>query len=394
MRTEVGASWLLFVLGISSAAASGCQADETITAEQRELLQTLGPLGDLPPSRSNAVADDPDAIDLGEWLFHDKQLSFAGAQMSCIDCHQPPLGWSDDRQLSRMANGNDSPRHSQTLTNVAYQPYMFWNGRSDSLWAQAFKAMIAVHGIGMDKAATVNMLRASADYPDLYAEVFGELPDIEALAADPNIGEEQLAEIIDEVLVNCAKAIEAYERTLISRDSLLDQWIAGSEDALSEAQKRGAALFVGKGGCIECHSGPNLSDGWFHNIGLAPGSDDVSAEEGLAITIADALNVAGQWSDDPDWGAARIAELEQRVAAAGNALVGAHKTPTLRDVVQRPRFGHNGDVQTLEEWIARYSTAKIDPGTVGTLDPVYVPRNLSAAEIADLVEFLDALSSE
>ncbi|HLT35427.1 MAG TPA: cytochrome c peroxidase [Enhygromyxa sp.] len=390
MRRAFGSSAVL--LGLL--ALGGCQQpDETIDAAQRERLMTLGPLDAPPASRSNAVADDEAAAELGAWLFNDDGLSLTGTLMSCIDCHQPALGWSDDRTLSRMANGNDSPRHSQTLTNVAYQPLMFWNGRSDSVWAQAFKAMVAVHGL--DKQTAVAYLHATADYPVLYAEVFGELPDVEALAADPEVTEEQLAEIVDEVLVNCAKAIEAFERTLISTNSPLDQWIAGNEDALTEQQKRGAALFVGKGGCIECHSGPNLSDGWFHNIGLAPGTDGVTAEAGLAATIADAtFNTAGKWSDDPEWGAEQIAALEQRVAAAGDALIGAHKTPTLRDVAMRPRFGHNGDIDSLTEWIARYSTARVDSGAVGTVDPAYVPRNLSDAEIADLVAFMDALTGD
>lgn len=381
-------------VALAIVALGGCQTDEpTITAEQRELLMTLGPLEAPPPSRSNAVADNEAAVELGAWLFNDDALSMTGVQLSCLNCHLPALGWSDDRRLSRMANGNDSARHSQALTNVAYQPFMFWNGKSDSLWAQAFKALVAVHGI--DKQAAVAYLRANEEYPVLYAELFGELPDVEALAADPNIGEDELALIVDEVLVNCAKAIEAFERTLISTNSPLDQWIAGNEDALTEQQKRGAALFVGKGGCIECHSGPNLSDGWFHNIGLAPGTDGVTAKEGLEITIADAtLNVAGPWSDDPEWGAEQIAELQQRVAEAGDALIGAHKTPTLRDVALRPRFGHNGDVESLAAWIGRYSTARVDAGAVGTVDPAYVPRNLDDAEIADLVAFMDALTGD
>lgn len=376
-------------------ALAGCQpTDDTISDAQREQLMTLGPLEAPLASRSNAVADDPAAAELGLWLFNDDSLSASGTQIACESCHQPALGWSDDRPLSAGADGNDLARHSQTLTNVAYQPYMYWNGRADSPWAQAFKALVGgAHSI--DKQQVVAYLRTAPDYPALYAEVFGELPDLDALLADPNLTEEELTEILDEVLVNCSKAIEAYERTLISTNSPLDQWIAGNEDALSEQQKRGAALFVGKGGCIECHSGPNLSDGWFHNIGLAPGIDGVTAEAGLATTIADTtLNVAGKWSDDPEWGAEQIAKLEQRVAKAGDALIGAHKTPTLRDVALRPRFGHNGDVESLEAWIARYSTARADEGAVGELDPAYVPRNLSDSEIADLVAFMDALTGD
>lgn len=373
-------------------AVVGCQADETISEAQRELLETLGPLDAPPPSRSNAVADDPNAVELGAWLFFDDNLSMDGAGVSCASCHQPALGWGDDRQYSINANDSSSARHAQPLTNVGQQEFFFWAGRADSLWAQAFKVLLGgPHSI--DKQAAVIYLRNSADYPGLYEPVFGPIPDIEALLADPDVSSEEIDLVLDEVLINCAKAMEAFQRRITSTNSALDRWIEGEEDALTEQQKRGAALFVGKGGCIECHSGPNLSDGWFHNVGLAPGTDGVTAEAGLVSIVEDEeLNSAGPWSDDPEWGAQKVAALSQRIASAGDSLVGAHKTPTLRDVNLRTRFGHNGDVQSLTTWIRRYSTAQVDSGAVGTPDPAYVARNLSDADIADLVAFMDALT--
>lgn len=380
----------LALVGLVIGSLAACQPDPTISEAQREQLMTLGPLDEVPPSPSNAVANNQAAVELGAWLFNDNNLSLAGTKIACADCHQPALGWSDDRALSPNFLDDDSARHSQTLTNVAYQRFMFWNGKSDSLWAQAFKAIVNVHGI--DKQQTIAYLATDEDYPGLYEPVFGPLPNLDELIA-MGTPPDEIDEIIEDVLINCAKSIAAFERTLVSTNSPLDQWIAGDDDALTKQQARGAALFVGKGGCIDCHSGPNLSDGWFHNIGLAPGSDDVTAEAGLALTVADTLlNVAGKHSDDPDWGAAQIADLQQKLTAAGDALVGAHKTPTLRDVALRPRFGHNGQVETLTAWIGRYSTAHVDAGAVGTVDPAYVPRNLSDNDIADLVAFMDALT--
>jgi cytochrome c peroxidase len=373
---------------------AGCQADETISEAQREQLMTLGPLGDMPPSPSNAVADDPTAVELGAWLFGDDDLSLEGARVSCADCHQPALGWGDDRQFSTNADGSESARHAQVLTNVGYQQYFFWAGRADSLWAQAFKVLLgSPHSI--DKVHIVTYLRTSPNYPPLYEPLFGPIPDIQAMIDSDEVSQAEIDETLDEVLINCAKAMEAFQRRLVSRNSALDRWIEGDEDALTEQQKRGAALFVGKAGCIDCHSGPNLSDGWFHNIGLPPGADDVTAEAGLASIVADTeLNSAGKWSDDPEWGAAQIVDLEQRLSASGGSLRGAHKTPTLRDVVLRTRLGHTGDVESLTAWIRRYSSAQIDPGAVGTPDPAYVARNLSDAEIADLVAFMDALTGD
>lgn len=372
----------LVLLGLTVPMA-GCPSDDGIlTEEEEDALRTLGPIGEPPPSPSNAWADDPAAIELGAWVFGDERIAKPDEELACADCHQPALGWSDDLAVSKTANDTDTPRHSQTLTNIAWQEYMFWNGRSDSMWAQAFKAINAVHAI--DKVDVVTYMASNPDYVERYVPLFGEFP------ADPGAASE--AEL-DAVLINCSKALEAFQRTLVSVNSPVDQYIAGDASALSDQELRGAKIFVGKGGCINCHSGPNLSDNWFHNIGLAPGADGVDASGGLAATLGDTeLNVAGPWSDDPDWGADQIALLQQRVDAAGDDLIGAHKTPTLRDVNLRVRFGHNGDVQSLRAWIERYRDATVDPGAVGTVDEFYVPRDLSDDDITDLIAFLDALT--
>ncbi|MFV8751900.1 cytochrome-c peroxidase [Nannocystaceae bacterium ST9] len=355
--------------------------DEGLSPLEVAKLEELGPLGARPASPSNAVADDERAVALGQGLFFDPELSKVGSGIACVDCHQPKLGWADDLQYSSTATGT-TIRHAQTLTNVAYNQFMFWDGRGDSLWAQAYVVTIGVHAV--DKTHLVEHLAQTPAYADLYTELFGALP-------DPAIADDMA---IEQVAVNCGKVLEAYERTLVSKNSALDRWIAGDEDALTDQQLRGAKLFVGEGGCVECHSGPNLSDGWFHNIGLPAASDGRDASVGLNDLLTSANNAAGQWSDDPEWGAAQLDEIAARIDAAGDALIGAHKTPTLRDVVLRPRFGHDGRIKDLHTWIARYRDAKVDEGAVGTLDPEYVKRDLSDADIEDLIAFLHALTGD
>lgn len=355
---------------------------EGLTAEQEAELEQLGPLGPPPSSPTNAVADDAQAVSLGQMLFFDDQYSQAGSNMACVDCHQPHMGWSDDRVTSSTVMGGQMARHSQTLTNVAYNQFQFWDGRADSLWSQAVVATVNVHLV--DETALVDRLASMPDYAALYAALFGPLPD--PATATP--------EQLDAVVINCAKAIEAFERTIVSRNSPLDRWLEGERDALTDQQLRGAAIFVGKGGCDDCHSGPNLTDGWFHNIGLAVASDGRDATVGLAALLTSPNNGAGTWSDDPAWGAEQLADVQARVDAAGDALVGAHKTPTLRDVTLRPRFGHTGEIADLRTWIERYRDAKVDEGHVGELDPAYVPRDLSDADIDDLIAFLDALTGD
>jgi cytochrome c peroxidase len=355
--------------------------DDGLTPLEQAALEQLGPLGPPPSSPSNAVADDERAIDFGRGLFFDDQLSKVGSGIACIDCHQPQLGWADDLQFSSSANGTTA-RHSQTLVNVAYNQFLFWDGRSDSLWSQAYVATVGVHAV--DKVELVGHLAGTPYYATTYAELFGPLPDPATATAEQ----------LDEVMINCGKLLEAYERTLISRNSALDRWIAGEASALTDQQLRGAALFVGEGGCVECHSGPNLTDGWFHNIGLPVASDGRDAAVGLGELLTSVNNAAGEWSDDPEWGAAQLGDIADRIDAAGSSLVGAHKTPTLRDVVLRPRFGHDGRIRSLRTWIERYRDAKVDEGAVGTVDPLYVKRNLSDADIDDLIAFLDALTGD
>jgi cytochrome c peroxidase len=355
--------------------------EDGLSPLEEAALHELGPLGPPPSSPTNAVADDEQAVALGQRLFFDPELSKVGTAIACVDCHQPQLGWADDLQFSSTANGTTA-RHSQTLTNVAYNQFLFWDGRSDSLWSQAYIATVGVHAV--DKIHVVEHLAQTPDYASLYVDLFGPLPD------PATATQEQL----DEVTINCGKVLEAYERTLVSRNSALDRWIAGDETALTEQQLRGAALFVGEGGCVDCHSGPNLSDGWFHNIGLPASADGRDASVGLNELLASANNAAGGWSDDPEWGAEQLEDISQRVEAAGDSLIGAHKTPTLRDVTQRPRFGHDGRIQSLRTWIGRYRDAKVDEGAVGTVDPLYVKRDLSDADIDDLIAFLEALTGD
>lgn len=355
--------------------------DDGLSLLEQAALAELGPLGPPPSSPSNAVADDERAVDFGQGLFFDDKLSKVGSDIACVDCHQPQMGWADDLQFSNTATGTTA-RHSQTLTNVAYNQFMFWDGRGDSLWSQAYVATVGVHAV--DQVYLVSHLAETPYFASAYTDLFGALPD------PATATQEQL----DQVTINCGKVLEAYERTLVSKNSALDRWIAGDDSALTEQQLRGAALFVGEGGCDDCHSGPNLSDGWFHNIGLPASSDGRDASVGLPELLTSANNAAGVWSDDPQWGAEQLEEIAERIDAAGGSLVGAHKTPTLRDVVLRPRFGHDGRIQTLRTWIGRYRDAKVDEGAVGTVDPLYVKRDLSDGDIDDLIAFLDALTGD
>jgi cytochrome c peroxidase len=165
--------------------------------------------------------------------------------------------------------------------------------------------------------------------------------------------------------------------------------MAGDEHALNSNEQAGAWLFVGKGRCDACHTGPYFSDHSFHNVGLHPdfrffvtALDDPGAASGLAALLSDSLNSRGSYSDGDD---GRLDELPAELTS----LVGAFSTPGLRCVARRPSFMHTGQFRSLEDVVDFFAKGGDDDGFLGTSENV--PRDLSATERAQLVAFLRAL---
>lgn len=219
--------------------------------------------------------------------------------------------------------------------------------------------------------------------------------------------------LVTRVYVNFAKAIAAYEYRLVSRDAPFDRWVAEGPDSerLRPAQRRGAALFVGKASCIECHATPLFSDSRFHNVGVpqvGPGVPTLAdcpaghacdcvnrrnclpdgALDGLGKLHRNGFRRDSQWSDAPNDPAGR-AWLELPL---DEALAGAWRTPSLRDVEKTAPYMHNGVYRTLEEVIDAYDRGGASAEVVGRKSVRVKPLHLTAREKADLVEFLRALN--
>ncbi len=242
--------------------------------DERGLLMRLGPLPPVPPSPTNAVADGPQAQALGHRLFFDERMS-ADRTVSCAGCHQGEHGLSDPDRFSIGAFERVGGRRASTLVNAAYNRFQFWDGRADSLWAQPIQAIENEVEGDFTRCEVVHFI--AEHYRDEYEALFGPLPDLAQVPARARPGDDawemlspEQRDDIDRVAANVGKAIEAHVRRLVSRDSALDAWIEGDEDALSEAQLRGARIFVrdDRGRCLGCHDGPNLTDDTFHNLGL------------------------------------------------------------------------------------------------------------------------------
>jgi cytochrome c peroxidase len=251
---------------------------------------------------------------------------------------------------------------------------------------------------------------------------------------------DQLA--ITQIYVNWAKAIAAYEYTLLSRNSAFDQWITagGPSDSsiISASAQAGAKLFLGKGGCTQCHSGPLLTDGKFHNIGVpqdgmfvplpsqcpANGycdcvSDDThspmnclpnGAREGLRKLAVNGFRRDSRWSDDTVcqahssdhfnalYDASNPTECDGRIvfyaASLTTDLIGTWRTPSLRDVALTAPYMHDGVYATLDDVVKHYNRGgtSLSGTQVGTKDSKILPLNLTPDEAADLVEFLKTLT--
>jgi cytochrome c peroxidase len=363
-----------------------------LTAAEMEQLETLEVTpSSLPPSPTNAYADRADAAALGRLLFFDRRLSSDGT-VACVDCHDPDLGFSDDRRVSEGVEGRLGARHSLPITMAAIQPFLLWDGRADSVWRQPLLAL--ENEREMNFTRTDVALFVSSTIASDYERVFGALPEIGAVPPRVRPGSPEwdalpaeTRDAVQRIFVNVGKSFEAYERLIVCNDTRFDAWIRG-EIALDQSELEGAAAFV-RDGCIRCHDGPALSDGLFHNLGLVR-SDDVVADTGregaLSQLLADELNTAGAYSDDPEVGASRLA-----AAAGEDSTLGAFRTASLRGVTQRPRFGHLGTHTDLGDFIRdTYNRRRRGNDVLGTVDPIL--RNVDVdGDTGALIDFLRTL---
>lgn len=205
--------------------------------DQLEVLRSLS-LGSLPAppvSESNRFADEPRAARMGQRLFFDPGLSRNG-EISCATCHLPELHFTDGRDTSRGLGRTQ--RNAPSVVGAAYSPWQFWDGRRDSLWAQALAPMESATEMGSTRVEIVRRVAADSDYAEDYRVLFGPLPDVAEDSQVPSraspYGDEearsawarlpagtQLA--IDRAFANVGKAIEAYERLLVPGPSRFDR---------------------------------------------------------------------------------------------------------------------------------------------------------------------------
>jgi cytochrome c peroxidase len=399
-----------FILGLAGAAVVLAGAiwvvplgPKTWTPEEVERIRSLAltSLPPLPPDPSNRVADDPDAAALGEKLFFDTRFSSNG-KVACATCHQPDRQFQDDLPLARGVG--TTGRRTMPIAGMAYAPFLFWDGRKDSLWAQALGPLESAVEHGGDRTQYARLV--SENYAAEYEQIFGPLPDLSRLpdhagpvadsaaAAAWNGMTESEREAVSGVFANIGKAIAAYERTILPQTTRFDLYAAavGAGDAagiLTDEERAGLAIFVGKGECTNCHNGALLTDNHFHNTGvpLPPGQpEDRGRALGALSVRQDPFNCLGPYSDaKPE----DCVELRFMVDSS-HELEAAFKTPSLRGVASRAPYMEAGQIASLAEVIDHYAAAPHAAHGHSELRPVA----LSPDERAALVAFLGSLDAE
>ncbi len=352
---------------------------ERWSAEEVETLRgmTLSALEPLPADPTNRVADDPRAVQLGQRLFFDTRLSSNG-KVSCATCHVPDREFQDGTPLAKGVG--TTGRRTKPNAGTANSPFLFWDGRKDSLWAQALGPLESPveHGGSREQYAQV----VAANYRAEYEEIFGPIPDLTQRDA------------ITIVFVNVGKSIAAYERRIQYGRSRFDRYVdallkngQAPQNLLTGDETEGLQLFLGKGNCTQCHNGPLLTNNEFHNTGVAAGTapePDRGRMAGARGVLADKFNCRSRWSDArPE----QCAELDFIVTDA-HELERAFKVPSLRNVAERAPYMHAGQFATLEEVVAHYDRASAAPAGHSELKPL----RLSDRELQQLVAFLRTLS--
>jgi cytochrome c peroxidase len=315
----------------------------------------LEPVGAVPVPAANPQT--PEKIELGKKLFFDRRLSGDGT-MSCSTCHDPEKGFSDDLAISLSYPTTRNWRNSPTLINVAFQKYLFHDGRAHTLEEQALFPMMSAFEMNQNLDFVEEEVRTVPEYVEAFRKVFGG-----------EVSRERIA-----------MALSAFERTIVSVNSPLDRFLNGEKKALSPEAKKGYDLFTGKGNCSYCHDGVNLADNKFYALNV-PENEEQEKDPRVAATrrfvakvshYEDYLNL----NEDPG----RYLVTKDRKDWK------AFRTPTLRDIAKTGPYMHNGIFETLEQVIDFYDRGGGKGNTA--LKPLHLTADEKKALKAFLVEGL------
>ena len=377
--------WALLVSAIAlpwwSMAGDGVDKLLDFTESELRRIQSHGPWPlPWPGDPSNRVSGQREAANFGEELFFETRLSKSGT-LSCGSCHVPELDWSDGRVRGEGMQTLD--RNTPNLVNVRYHRWYGWDGAADSLWSQSLRPILNEKELAATPRHVAEVVRKDSALACHYAKTFGRpaaAPDDETL------------------LVDVGKALAAFQETLVATRTAFDEFrdalARGDRPAAarySPAAQRGLRIFIGKGNCSTCHTGPRFTNGEFHDIGMPffaeQGRVDPGRYEGIKELRASRFNLLGPYSDDP----ARSTAVATRHVDLVQRNFGEFKVPTLRNAAMTGPYMHNGHLGTLRDVVRHYSELDVDRLHADG-EQILKPLRLSAQETDDLIVFVESLT--
>lgn len=323
-----------------------------------------GSIPALAPLPTLTQRPNPRQAALGKRIFFDERLG-GDATIACATCHDPNKSWADGLPLSTGYPGSLYFRNTPTLLNAVHGRYLYWDGRlpASDLPTMVRDHISEAHFLQADGRLIIERFRQVPVYEEAFQKAFG---------GEPNYG-------------RILNAVAAYLGTLRSRNVPFDRYLGGNRSALSESARRGLAVFSGKGGCLRCHNGAMLSDGGFHNLGLAA-NREIFRTPDRHISFRRFFKTLG---------VARYATLREDVGRFGVTKRaedrGRFRTPTLRELANTAPFMHDGSLTTLADVVEFYNQGG---GPSQGKDTLLRPLGLTRAEKSDLAEFLKSLSGE
>jgi cytochrome c peroxidase len=315
-------------------------------------------------------APTADKIALGEKLFFDGRLSADGT-VACATCHDPDKGFTDQKPTSVGIGNQKGHRNAPTVLGAALNDTQFWDGRAATLEDQAKLPILNPIEMGQKSGNDVVAALAKVpEYAQAFQQIFGRPLNYDDLG----------------------RALAAYERTQIATASRFDRFIAGDDKQLNAQERRGWALFNGKGRCMSCHAfnptQPTFSDNKFHNIGVSAHAQNFVelAKKGLQLVASGDATAIDRAAIETD-----MSELGRFLVTKQSKDIGNFKTPTLRNLFVTEPYFHDGSQATVWDVVDHYNKGGVQNPF---LDGGVVRLGLTEAEIDDLVAFLFTLTSD
>lgn len=383
--TAVGATALtaaFLIVAVVAFVPAAAQVLLDFTEGERAAIARHGPWPPVPDrDPSNRVSGESAAIEFGRLLFFDPALS-ADGRIACATCHRPDRGWTDGEPVSTgLARG---VRNTIGLANQRLNRWFGWDGANDSLWAQSIRPLLDPVEMGSTPAAVAAHLRREPELRCRFRAAFG---------AEPGADDEG-------VLVDAAKALAAFQETIVSAptpfDRFRDALERGDAPAASrypiEAQ-RGLRLFINRGQCHLCHFGPNFTNGEFGDVGLPffirPGVVDPGRHGGIRRLKASPFSLLGRFNDASD----PAVSVATRHVALEHRNFGEFRVPSLRELGRTAPYMHSGAVASLRDVVRHYSD--LDEDRLHADGERILRRlDLTSGEVDDVVAFLRTLTAD